>query len=131
MATTKRKPAPERSRSKTRTVTKDHRGVVVGSEVAVTIPIGDTTAHLRFGFWHERIAPGSSQESIRKTAELVDEFNEDELNRRLEKYRRLIIRVMNEEDLDEDEDEDEERPKRKKSKSSVQERARKKMKAKK
>ncbi len=73
-------------------------GVRVWSEVGLTIPIGDTTAHLRFAFGHERIAKNGTQEEIRKTAALVDEFNESELERRVEKYRRLITRVMQEQD---------------------------------
>jgi hypothetical protein len=105
--------------TRTRSVTKDHRGVVVGSEVGVTLPIGDTTAHLRFSFWHERIAKSDSQEEILRTVNLVDEFNEEELNRRVPKYRRLIARMLNEED-------DDDEPKKKDS--DVQARARKRMK---
>jgi hypothetical protein len=49
----------------------------------------------------------------------VDEFNEEELNRRVPKYRRLIARMLNEED-------DDDKPKKKDS--DVQTRARKRMK---
>jgi hypothetical protein len=68
--------------------------VIVGSEVGVTLPIGDSTAHLRFSFWHERISPSDSEEDIKATAALVDDFNEAEIERRVKKYRRLVKREM-------------------------------------
>lgn len=118
MATSKGK--AEVARSKAR-VTRDHRGVVVGSEIGVTLPIGDSTAHLRFSFWHERIAKSDSVDEIRKTAALVDEFNEAELDRRMQKYLRLIKRILNEEEAD---DEPATKKGKGKKEQSVQERAR-------
>lgn len=120
MAATKGKTTTDRSHAKPK-VTRDHRGVVVGSEIGVTLPIGDTTAHLRFSFWHERIAKSDSADEIRRTASLVDDFNEAELDRRTKKYLRLIARIMNEDD---DEEEDDEPKKKGKKQQSVQERAR-------
>lgn len=110
------KPAKEQTRSKKRTVKKTDSGqVVVGSEVGVTIPVGDTTAHLRFSFWHERLAKSDSQAEIKRVANLVDEFNEEEVDRRVEKYRKVIKRILQEDD--------DEEPRG----STVQDRARKKM----
>lgn len=114
MAESKKKAPIERTHSKPR-ITRDERGVVVGSEVGITLPIDDTTAHIRFSFWHERIAKDDTVEEIRKTVMLVDEFNEAELERRIKKYRRLVRRELDGE------------PKKKKGKS-VQERAKKRMK---
>lgn len=85
--------------------------VRVGSAIGVTLPIGDTTAHFRTDFWHERIAPKGTQEEIRKTFALVDEANKAELERRVAEYRRMITRILGEEVEDEDdEDEAEETP---------------------
>lgn len=65
--------------------------VRVWSEVGVTIAVTDDPPQfLRFTFGHERIAKNGTQEEIRKTATLVDEFNEKELDKRLKKYRRLF-----------------------------------------
>jgi hypothetical protein len=90
--------------------------VRVWSEVGVTIAVTDDPPQfLRFSFGHERIAKSSSQEEIRKTAALVDEFNEAELDRRLAKYRRVVKRAGSEEH--------DGKPK----KGSVQDRARKKL----
>lgn len=75
--------------------------VRMGSEVGVTLPIEDTTAHIRFSFWSERLAKNDSQEELKRTAALIDEFNEAELERRVRKYQRLIRRVS-EDDDDED-----------------------------
>lgn len=72
--------------------------VRMGSEVGVTLPVGDSTAHIRFSFWHERIAKNDSQEELKRTAAQIDEFNEAELERRIRQYQRLIRRVSEEED---------------------------------
>lgn len=71
--------------------------VRVWSEIGVTLPIGDTTAHIRFSFGHERVAKNSTQAEIARTSDLVDEFNEKELDKRLTKHVRTIKRVLNEE----------------------------------
>ena len=111
-----KKPTTDRSHAQHR-VTIDARGVVVGSEIGLTIPIDDSTAHLRFSFWHERIATDDSVEAIKEAAALVDEFNEAELERRLKKYRRIAKRELNESKADAE----------KKRKNSVQARAKKRM----
>lgn len=65
--------------------------VRVWSEVGVTIAVSDDPPQfLRYTFGHERIAKNSTQEEIRKTARLVDEFNEAELERRIDKFARLL-----------------------------------------
>lgn len=97
--------------------------VRVWSEVGVTLPIGESTAHLRFSFGHERLSKSGSQAEIQKTAALVDEFNEAELDRRVVKYRRLIGRILSAED-----DEVDEVRSKKNRKKSVQERAQKRLK---
>lgn len=74
------------------------RRVRVYSEVGVTIPIDDTTAHIRFLFGHERFAKNDTQEELKKTAAQVDEFNEAELERRVKKYQRLVRQINAEED---------------------------------
>lgn len=77
-------------------------GVRVWSELAVTLPLGDTTAHLRFAFGHERLAKSSAEVDVKKAAAMTDSFNEEELERRIRKYRRVIERALSDEDDDED-----------------------------
>lgn len=74
--------------------------VRVWSTVGATLPIPESYGNIKFSFGHERIAKSGAQEEIRKTALLIDEFNEAELERRLKKYRRLFDRVMNEDEDD-------------------------------
>jgi hypothetical protein len=65
--------------------------VRVWGSVGVTIAVTDDPPQfLRFEFGHERISKNGTQEEIRKTATLIDEFNEKELDKRLKKYRRLF-----------------------------------------
>lgn len=89
--------------------------VRVWSELGVTLPIGETTAHIRFSFGHERIAK-STQADIDRAEALVDEFNEKVLDKRVKKHVRTINRILNEAD----------RPSKKgaKKKKSVRDRAR-------
>lgn len=68
--------------------------LIVGSEVGVTLPVGDTTAHIRFSFWSERFTKDGTLTEIRKTAKEVDEFNEEQLERYLEKYMKTIARAL-------------------------------------
>lgn len=78
--------------------------VRVWSEVGVTIAVSDDPPQfLRYTFGHERLAKNSTQEEIRKTARLVDEFNEAELDRRIGKYARLLRRETGAEDREEEE----------------------------
>lgn len=97
--------------------------VRVWSEVGVTVAVTDDPPQfLRFLFGHERIAKNSTQEEIRRTANLIDEFNEGELERRLKKYVRILLRGV-------DDDEDDETPARKKKGGeSVKDRVRKRVK---
>lgn len=64
--------------------------VRVWSEVGLTLPVDDTTAHIRFLFGHERLAKNDTQAEIRKTEKLIDEFNERTVSDKVEKYTRLI-----------------------------------------
>lgn len=91
--------AASRNLSKPRASVKE-RGLVMGSEVGMSIPIGDTFAHLRFSFWHERISPSDSIADLKATAELIEEFNEEELDRRVRKMKRLVRQILNEDDDD-------------------------------
>lgn len=70
-------------------------GVRIGSEIGVTLPIGDTTAHIRFSFWSERIC-ANNPAAIKRTVNLVAEFNDEELNKRLDEYIRQVRRAMGE-----------------------------------
>src|SRR6478735_2538606 len=60
--------------------------VRVWSEVGLTVPVGDTTAHIRFLFGHERIAKNDTQEEIKRTEKLIDEFNEAVVEAKVRKY---------------------------------------------
>jgi len=71
----------------------ERKGVRVWSEVGLTLAVTDDPPQfIRFAFGHERIAKSDSVEEIRKTAALVDEFNEAELERRIKKYKNLVRR---------------------------------------
>lgn len=94
---------------------------IVGSEIGVTIPIGDTTAHLRFSFWHERIAKNGTQAELRRVTNALEEFNEAELERQVTKARRTIQRVLNGDDEEDSKETQHER------RVSVRDRARKKV----
>lgn len=97
--------------------------VRVWSEVGVTVAVTeDPPQFLRFTFGHERIAKNGSTEEIKRTAALVDEFNEAELERRLNKYRRILRRST-----DDDDDSEEVSGKKPKSSGSVRDRVRKRM----
>lgn len=86
---------PKRSKAVKPNVIIIGDSVRVWSEVGVTVAVSDDPPQfLRFTFGHERIAKNSTQEEIRKTARLVDEFNEFELDRRVSKYKRLILREV-------------------------------------
>lgn len=92
---------PDKGTARKRAVRAGER-IIVGSEVGITIPIGDTTAHLRTSFWSERFAKSDSAKDLKAAAELVDEFNEVELDRRVKKYKRIIERILQEEDEDDE-----------------------------
>lgn len=74
-------------------MTKPQDGVRVWSEVGITVAVTDDPPQfLKFSFGHERIAKNDSIEEIRKTARLIDEFNEAELDRRLAHYKKVVMR---------------------------------------
>lgn len=97
-----KKVTPPDKPTKKRAILREGDRVIVGSEVGLTLPIGDTTAHLRFSFWSERFAKSDSDVHLKEAAELVDEFNEAELDRRTKKYKRIIERILQEEDEDDE-----------------------------
>ena len=85
--------------------------VRVWSSVGVTIPIqNDPPAFLRFSFGHERIAKKGTAAEVSRVADAVDEFNENELQKRLKKYVRMVRVISND-------PEHEEKPKGKGKKS--------------
>lgn len=100
--------------------TKVNEPVSVWSEVGVTLPIGDTYAHFRFSFGHERIAKNGTQAELKRVAALIDEFNSEELERRVDVYMNLVKRVMSEDHTVE--------PETKDKKGSVRDRAKKRLK---
>ncbi len=81
----------------------DAKQVRIYSEVGMTLPIGDTTAHIRFTFGHERIAKNDTQAEIRRTEKLIDEFNEKVVQEKVQKYTRLIVAWQGEAEADETE----------------------------
>jgi hypothetical protein len=121
----KRNSARDDTRSKKASLRKpsdpDDGRCIVGSEIGVTIPIGDTTAHLRFSFWHERIAKNGTQAELKRVTNALEEFNEAELERQITKARRTIQRVLNGDDDEPEEGATHER------KVSVRDRARRKV----
>lgn len=75
--------------------------VRVWSEVGVTIAVTDDPMQfVRFTFGHERISKNSTAKEIARTANLVDEFNEREVEKRLRKYKRLVRRESAVQDSD-------------------------------
>lgn len=74
--------------------------VRVWSTCGATVPIPDTYGSIRFSFGHERIARSDSQEQIRKTENLIHEFNEATLEKRITQYLRMFKRIEGEVDAD-------------------------------
>lgn len=98
---------PPPTKTKRSGIRRNGSEVLVWSEVGMSVPVGDTYAHLRFSFGHERFAKSDSLKDLKETSALVDEFNEEELDRRTRKYMRLVKQILNE-----DEDSEEEEKKR-------------------
>lgn len=73
---------------------KDPSGAVrVWGEVGLTLPVGENMAYVKVMFGHERIAPDSSQATLRATRDLIDEFNQEVVEKQVEKYTRLAKAV--------------------------------------
>jgi hypothetical protein len=71
--------------------------VRVWSTAGATIPVPDTPyANIRFSFGHERIARSGSQDAIKKTEQLVHDFNEEVLEKRISQYLRMFKRIEGE-----------------------------------
>jgi hypothetical protein len=123
-------PPKDTKRSKNRTVRRtakardinDHP-LVIGVEVGVSLPVGDTYAHLRYSFWCEQAIENKSMAARKRAAADLDEWVEAELDRRVRKSMKVIRRA-----LDETGEEEVEVPKEPRSeKVSVRDRARKKI----
>lgn len=75
--------------------------VKVWGYVGVKVPIPDLDYGMfEFGFGHERWAKSGTQEDILNASRLVDEFNENQLDRLLRKYLRQLRRINREESDD-------------------------------
>lgn len=117
-------PAKDTKRSKNRTVRRTAKArditaqpLVIGVEVGVSLPVGDTYAHLRYSFWCEQAIENTSMAARKRAAADLDEYVEAELDRRVRKSMKIIRRAL-------DETEEEEVPKEPRSeKVSVRERA--------
>lgn len=67
--------------------------VRVWSSVGITVAITDDPPQfLKLEFGHERLAKSDTTEELRRVARLIDEFNEAEIEKRVEQYTRLIRR---------------------------------------
>lgn len=78
-------------RSTTKKSSDSTKAVRVWSEVGVTVCItDDPPQYLKFTFGHERLAKSGSQVELQKTARQIDEFNEAEIEKRIDQYTRLI-----------------------------------------
>lgn len=69
------------------------KSVRVGSECGITVRISDDNEYLRVSFWHERVAPDDSLETLKRTTELINEYNEEMVNKLATKYARLAATV--------------------------------------
>lgn len=79
------------SETRSRGMRKQTDGTVrVWSEFGMTIPVGESMAFIKFTFGHERIAPDSSETTLRKVTADIDKYNEEEAERRIRKYTRLV-----------------------------------------
>lgn len=75
--------------------------VKVWGHVGIKVPITDLQFGMfEFSFGHERWAKSGTQEDIRNASRLVDEFNEQQLDRLFRKYLRQIRRINREESHD-------------------------------
>lgn len=67
--------------------------VRVWSSVGITVAITDDPPQfLKLEFGHERIAKNDTTNELRRVARLIDEFNEAEIEKRVDQYSRLIKR---------------------------------------
>lgn len=74
--------------------------VKVWGSVGIKVPIPDIEYGMfEFTFGHERYARSATQEDIRNAARLVDEFNEQQLDRLFRKYLRQLRRIDREESV--------------------------------
>lgn len=87
--------ATERKSQKTtgerRNPAPDDEAVRVWSSAGITVAITEHPPQfLKLEFGHERLAKNDTQAEIKRTARLIDEFNKEELERRMGEYKRLI-----------------------------------------
>lgn len=90
-------------RSKNRTVRRTAKArdiasqpLVIGVEVGVSLPVGDTYAHLRYSFWCEQAIENTSMAARKRAAADLDEYAEAELDRRVRKAMKIIRRALDE-----------------------------------
>lgn len=95
--------------------------VKVWGHVGVKFPIPDMDYGMfEFSFGHERWAKSGTQEDIRNAARLVDEFNEQTLDRLTRRYLRQLRRI----DREESDDPPKNKGKKKKGAASAMDRIR-------
>lgn len=83
------------SRSGThRSALDDPKAVRVWGEAGITVAITDDPPQfVKVLFGHERIAPNGSQTTLDKYEKLVNDYNEEVVERRAKRYRRLLGRI--------------------------------------
>jgi hypothetical protein len=83
------------SRSGTRRSAADEpKAVRVWGEAGITIAVTDDPPQfVKFVFGHERIAPDDREATLKKVEERINTFNEEVVERRAKKYRRLLRRI--------------------------------------
>ena len=70
------------------------KAVRVWGEAGITVAVsGDPPQFLKVMFGHERIAPSDSKVVLDKYEKLVNDYNEEVVERRAKRYRRLIRRI--------------------------------------
>lgn len=70
------------------------KSVRVWGEVGLTVAITeDPPQYVKVLFGHERIAPNDDETTIKRYTRMVDSYNEAEVERQVEKYKRLALAV--------------------------------------
>lgn len=73
------------------------KSVRVWGEAGITLAVtSDPPQFVRVSFGHERIAPDDSEATIKRYEKMVNDYNEDVVERRARKLVRMIKRVNKE-----------------------------------
>ncbi len=64
--------------------------VRVWSSFGLSLPIGDSYAHFKCDFGHERIAKSSKKSDIDNVADAIDSYNEERLLGIIERYSEIV-----------------------------------------